>query len=250
MNSVRNASEFNTSEEKSICEVKIPHVRQRFNWDCGVSCVLMVIPDEERKYFFNNFYQVCKEEGFDKSTWSVDLCYLLKRFGVKHKYCTITFGVHPGYRGEHFYDKILHKDEDRVNKRFLDASENNITIRRTSLSNMDLIKHLTTEGPIILLTNASLLWCDICKNNKITCELRNCFPWPVSYNGHYIVLVGYNSGRKRFLYRNPTYRERLCAMSYCHLEEARKSYGTDEDVILIFSINSSADTKSSNSEAQ
>ncbi|XP_015518270.1 protein GUCD1 isoform X1 [Neodiprion pinetum] len=220
-----------------VIEVKISHIRQRFNWDCGVSCVLMVLPDEQRKYFIDNFDQVCKDEGFDKSTWSIDLCYLLKRFGVTHEYCTITFGVHPGYRGEHFYDKILHKDEDRVNKRFQEARLNNITVKRTSLLNTDLIRHLTAEGPIILLTNASLLWCDICKNNKITCELRNCFPWPVSYNGHYIVLVGYNDRRKRFLYRNPSYRERICAMSYYHMEEARKSYGTDEDVILIYSTN-------------
>lgn len=43
------------------------------------------------------------------STWTIDLCYLLKRFKIKHTYFTITFGVNPGYQDELFYEKIITK---------------------------------------------------------------------------------------------------------------------------------------------
>lgn len=71
-------------------------------------------------------------------------------------------------------------------------------------------------------------------NTVIFFYLRSCFPWPVPYLGHYIVLCGYNSRKDKIIYRNPSYRERLCAVSLKSLDIARKSYGTDEDVVLIF----------------
>ncbi|XP_069700997.1 protein GUCD1 [Periplaneta americana] len=216
-------------------EIQLTHHRQHFNWDCGVSCVLMVLPEAKREHLLCNFNEVCKEEGFNKSTWSIDLCYLLKRYGIKHIYCTITLGINPGYRGQSFYDKILHKDEERVTKRFKEAAENNIVIRKASLTCRDLVQHLAEFGPIILLTNASLLHCDICKVNKLTSELRGCFPWSTTYTGHYIVLCGYNLASEKFFFRNPTFRNRVCAMSFTMLNEARCSYGTDEDAILVYS---------------
>lgn len=43
------------------------------------------------------------------STWSIDLAYLLQRFGIKHRYMTVTLGVDPGFSSESFYDHVLHK---------------------------------------------------------------------------------------------------------------------------------------------
>ncbi|KDR18509.1 protein GUCD1 [Zootermopsis nevadensis] len=216
-------------------ELHLIHHRQRFNWDCGVSCVLMVLPPTQREHLLINFSEVCKAEGFNKSTWTIDLCYLLKRYGVSHLYCTVTLGIHPGYRGQSFYNKILQKDEERVTKRFLEAAERGILVRKASLTCEDLVHHLSESGPVILLTNASLLHCDICKVNKFTSELRGCLPWGTTYTGHYIVLCGYNLSNEKFLFRNPTFRNRVCAMSFAMLDEARCSYGTDEDAILIYS---------------
>lgn len=61
-------------------EHKITHFRQRYNWDCGVTCVLMLLSSEQQKELLGSFDQVCAEEGFNQSTWTIDLCYLLKRF--------------------------------------------------------------------------------------------------------------------------------------------------------------------------
>ena len=55
------------------------------------------------------------------------------------------------------------------------------------------------------------------------------------YQGHYILLVGYNEKTKEILYRNPTLKDKICYINYDSLEEARTSYGTDEDILFIYS---------------
>ncbi|KAK7874377.1 hypothetical protein R5R35_007839 [Gryllus longicercus] len=218
-------------------ELIICHQKQRFNWDCGVSCVQMVLSPDLRTELHNNFNEVCREEGFNKSTWTIDLCYLLLRYGVKHCFCTITLGINPGYETQSFYSKVLRKDERRVMQRFSEAKERGIDVQEKSLTHLELIQHLALNGPIILLTNSSLLACETCKSMKLLSELRHWLPWSVNYNGHYVVLCGYNLAKKKFYYHNPSLHDRICCMSFTAMDEARCSYGTDEDVILIYSNN-------------
>ncbi|KAF2882812.1 hypothetical protein ILUMI_23324 [Ignelater luminosus] len=219
--------------EKILIQLK--HYKQKYNWDCGVSCVLMVLPNKSRQILLKNFFHICKEEGFNKSTWTIDLCYLLRRYNIEHEFYTVTLGVHPGYRGNSFYNNILDKDEERIRNKFNEAKANGVNVREASVSISFLIEHLT-QGPAILLTNARLLTCDICKLNKLSVELRKCLPWPsTSYQGHYIVLCGYDINNRKVYYRNPSLQDRVCMMPVETLEEARKSFGTDQDLILIYS---------------
>lgn len=142
------------------------------------------------------------------------------------------------------------QDENRVNLKFQEAKKHNISINKASISIIRIIEQLL-NGPIILLTNARILCCDKCKSNKISNELRKCLPWRTTYQGHYIVLCGYDIERQKVFYRNPSFDDRkfffitkfsnklvdvtdVCQMSLSILEEARKSYGTDEDVIFIY----------------
>ena len=37
------------------------------------------------------------------STWTIDLVYLLHRYGVQQRYFTITRGIDPGYHRQSFY---------------------------------------------------------------------------------------------------------------------------------------------------
>lgn len=217
-----------------VVNISIQHVKQRYNWDCGITCVLMVLPRAKQKYFLNNLSQICKEEEFNKSTWTIDLSYLLKRFNIDHIYCTITLGVCAGYKGQNFYDRILHKDEQRVVRRFQEAQSNGIVVKKVSLSTSDLLRHIYNHGPIIVLVNANFLLCDTCSLYKLSFELQRCLPWRIPFHGHYIILCGYSLAERKVLYRNPSHRNRLCSMSLTALSKARKSYGTDEDTILIF----------------
>ena len=44
----------------------------------------MILDDDRRRDLIRNFEIVCQAEGFGKSTWTVDLCYLLKRYIVQN----------------------------------------------------------------------------------------------------------------------------------------------------------------------
>ncbi|XP_055308583.1 protein GUCD1-like isoform X2 [Sitodiplosis mosellana] len=190
----------------------VVHYQQRTDWDCGISCVMMMLTRRQRQDFLRNFNRVCEEEGFGNSTWTIDLCYLLRRFDIRHIYTTITVGVNPTFRNHDYYGPILWKDH---------------------------IRHLAENGPVIVLTNGYLLHCDLCKTKESECleEFRKCFSInkpKTKFSGHYIVLCGYDNRIGSVFYRNPAMDDHVCVMSYRKLTEARTANGTDEDLIFVF----------------
>merc|ERR1711936_744781 len=82
-----------------------------------------------------------------------------------------------------------------------------------------------------ILTNANLLRCSRC-SNYISCY-PSCFS-NVTYQGHYILVVGFDPKSREILYRNPTLKDKICYISYGAFEDARTAYGTDEDTIFIY----------------
>ncbi|XP_047500233.1 protein GUCD1-like [Penaeus chinensis] len=212
--------------------LNIDHIQQRHTWDCGLACIMMVLPPLQRSKLSSSLYQICEEEGFDKSTWSIDLAYLLQRFQIRHRYKTVTLGVDPGFCTESFYDHVLHKDAQRVLDRFRDASRNGVVVEQGSSTMSDILVHLQQDGPVIVLTNAHLLICNRCE--RAMPQLRSCLPCSPPYQGHYILLIGYDLRKNHLYYRNPSFKNRICSISFSKLDEARQSYGTDEDVIFIY----------------
>lgn len=190
--------------------IKLQHNQQKRGWDCGLSCVLMVLTNDLRQQLNRNLWLVCKDEGFNKSIWTIDLCYLLSRLGITYTFYTITLGIHPDYKNNSFYKKVLNRDENRVNQRFQYAQKNGIKIIKNSLDTSTLLEHLV-YGPVIVLTNAKLLNCDHCKLKRFPLDdLSNCFPRSLPYQGHFVVLCGYNLENRKVFYRNPSLSDRKC----------------------------------------
>jgi hypothetical protein len=92
--------------DEPLKEWRVAHYQQKYHWDCGLSCCIMVLPDHHKDHLMTNFSKIVEEEGFGESTWTIDLCYLLYRFEVAFSYFTVTFGIDPGYSRENFYDKV------------------------------------------------------------------------------------------------------------------------------------------------
>ena len=46
------------------------------------------------------FEQALQELRLTRSIWTIDLAYLMRRFGVRHRFCTQTLGVDKGYRSQ------------------------------------------------------------------------------------------------------------------------------------------------------
>ena len=152
-------------------------------------------------------------------------------------------GVDPGYSNQSFYNRILDQDSERVNARFRSAAADGVPIEQRSASLEEILGHLAAKGPVLVLTNANLLSCvarhktvNSCTSSRSIiqcCSAPIGFGGKVNYQGHYVLAVGYDRGRGRIVYRNPTYRDRECEISFHNFEEARTSYGTDEDVIFV-----------------
>lgn len=54
------------------------------------------------------------------------------------------------------------------------------------------------------------------------------------YCGHFIVVIGYNTEKKLIYYRNPASDKQISITTESYFEEARKAFGTDEDILFIY----------------
>lgn len=54
-----------------------------------------------------------------------------------------------------------------------------------------------------------------------------------SYTGHYILLVGYDANRQEFWVQDPARSRGPVRVASAVLEQARRTFGTDEDLLLI-----------------
>uniref|UniRef100_A0A1E1X6I1 Putative guanylylate cyclase n=1 Tax=Amblyomma aureolatum TaxID=187763 RepID=A0A1E1X6I1_9ACAR len=214
-------------------DIHLPHVEQSLSWDCGVSCVAMVLPADQRSYLLANRDHIGQEEGYHQSTWTIDLCYLLRRFGVDHLYATVTLGVNPMFQKECYYKKSLQWDFQRVEDRFRDAASKGLAVCQRSTTTSELLEHLSRGLPVIVLVDHGQLHCDSCQKNRIVSKVAGVLARYAPYQGHYVVLCGYRLRERRFIYRNPSKTERLCTITFETLDRARKRLGTDEDVIFV-----------------
>lgn len=46
------------------------------------------------------FESALQELRLTRSIWTIDLAYLMRHFGVRHRFCTQTLGVDKGYKNQ------------------------------------------------------------------------------------------------------------------------------------------------------
>ncbi|KAJ4941380.1 hypothetical protein JOQ06_011263 [Pogonophryne albipinna] len=227
----------NTMLAALVEELKKTGLQALYHWDCGLACSRMVlkylhpISDEE-------FQRACWELKLTESVWTIDLAYLMCHLGIKHCFCTQTLGVDKGFRNQNFYKKHFDTEEDRVNELFLKAESKDVTVKKCSVPLQEIQSHLEQGHVAIVLVNAVVLTCDLCSSPvKYCCFLpvgQKCFCRKPEYQGHFVVVCGYNRTTGCIFYNNPAYSDRVCCTSVSVFEEARRSYGTDEDILLIY----------------
>ncbi|KAG6530477.1 hypothetical protein ZIOFF_012716 [Zingiber officinale] len=268
--------------------VDVPHMRQRFDWDCGLACVLMVlrtvgleqfdirdlekICDTTRQvalvfcsgyidlhYFLlrtrtktighiktfkyeshgeldrgngssSNGFMMLSFSVLALNIWTVDLAYLLHKFSVKFSFLTVTLGANPEYSAESYYREQLQDDIERVNGLFEKALEAGINIQCRSISAKDIsLLILTGQCVAVALVNKiklSQYWTKDAQD-------ADCYMSNSDYMGHYVVICGFDRGSGEFEIRDPASPRKHEKLSIECLDEARKSFGTDEDILLI-----------------
>ncbi|XP_014664062.1 PREDICTED: protein GUCD1-like [Priapulus caudatus] len=211
-------------------ELSVPHIGQCNSWDCGLACARMVLWYCLPNGNLSDFEYQCNAVGFYQSIWTVDLAYLMRRYGLRHSMHTLTIGVDSGFSKVRFYSSSIQEDEARVTTLFARAAQNGVFVEKREVPLEEVLYQLSMGNPAIVLVNARLLRCVWC--NKCTyCFMHYCMR--NSYDGHFIVVCGYNKAERLLLYKNPATRDGLCAMTYDSFEEARHSYGTDEDILFV-----------------
>ncbi|KAK7290081.1 hypothetical protein RIF29_04251 [Crotalaria pallida] len=208
---------------------EVPHITQIYTWDCGLACVAMVL----RTIGINDCgIQALAELCCTNSIWTVDLAYLLQRFSITFSYFTVTFGANPNYCVESFYKEELPNDLLRVDMLFRKAMEAGIDIQCRSISGEE-ISVLILSGKYIAIAlvdhnKLSLAW------QEDDDHVPGIFGNNPGYTGHYVLICGYDAGADMFEIRDPASSKKHKMVSSKSLEEARKAFGTDEDLLLIF----------------
>ncbi|XP_058287317.1 protein GUCD1 isoform X3 [Hylobates moloch] len=176
-------------------QLPVPVIQQLYHWDCGLACSRMVL-----RYLGqlddSEFERALQELQLTRSIWTIDLAYLMHHFGVRHRFCTQTLGVDKGYKNQSFYRKHFDTEETRVNQLFAQAKACKVLVEKCG---------------------------------------HRCFCRTPDYQGHFIVLRGYNRATGCIFYNNPAYADPgMCSTSISNFEEARTSYGTDEDILFVY----------------
>ncbi|KAB2047053.1 hypothetical protein ES319_A13G019900v1 [Gossypium barbadense] len=217
--------------------VQVPHINQLFYWDCGLACVLMALSTVGiNGYSIQNLAELC----CTTSIWTVDLAYLLRKFSVRFSYYTVTFGANPNYSGETYYKEHLPSDLVRVDKLFQKAVEAGINILCRSISKEEISRWILS-GKYIAIALVDLY--KLSRSWVGDVLIPGFHGNDVGYTGHYVVLCGYDAEADEFEIRDPASSRsinlgnNMCRkqdrISSKSLEEARKSFGTDEDLLLI-----------------
>lgn len=207
--------------------IEVPHVNQLYNWDCGLACVLMVMQTiGVDNCDLRSLEKLCGT----KSIWTVDLAYLLRSFSVMFTYFTVTLGANPNFSVETFYKDQLPHDLVRVDLLFQKAVEAGIKIECRSFSREEVCL-LILSGDYIAIAlvdqyKLSQSWLeDACVSDLYGINL--------GYTGHYVVICGYDNDTDEFEIRDPASSRKFMRVSSKCLDDARKSFGTDEDLLLI-----------------
>ncbi|XP_057981764.1 guanylyl cyclase 1 isoform X4 [Malania oleifera] len=207
--------------------VEVPHINQQRSWDCGLACVLMVL---KTIGIDSCDLETLGELCCTTSIWTVDLAYLLQKFSLNFSYFTVTIGANPNFSMETFYKDQLPNDLVRVDKLFQKALEAGINIQCRSI-NGEEISLLILSGKYIAIAlvdqyKLSRSWLEnVC--------VSDIYGGNSGYTGHYVVICGYDAHTDEFEIRDPaSSRNHERVLSKC-LEKARKSFGTDEDLLLI-----------------
>jgi Guanylylate cyclase len=217
-------------------EDDVPYVRQSFSWDCGLACAEMALRARGVSVTVSDLRKLCETD----SVWSIDLSYLLNKFGVQLTFFTVTRGVRAEYRKQEFYRKQFPEDTTRVTALFENAERRGINVVQQSVELADIVRAVVDDKKLILvLLDKRLLTCALCHGaRRCTAQAQQESAGrdarsSTGFLGHYVLLYAYDAKVEKFLMKDPASMCEACVISADVLESARKAFGTDQDIIYI-----------------
>lgn len=193
---------------------RIPRFLQVESWDCGLTCVSMLLPNHP------STSELSKRVG-TQSIWTIDLAALVvtEEVVTSVKLFTTNAGVLDIYENMSYYSKTFKEDKERVERLLAEAEARGIEVEETSISSdrlISILKGVDTYA-IVLVDNSKL------------------HRQSGGYQGHYILVLGYQETSKSFVYYNPgaTGHRGASVVHRDLLDIARTAEGTDQDILVI-----------------
>ncbi|KAI8465614.1 MAG: Guanylylate cyclase-domain-containing protein [Monoraphidium minutum] len=131
-------------EPPQFARCEVPHIPQRFSWDCGLACVLMTLRALGvgwQRARYKDLLRLCPTT----SVWTIDLAHLLARFRAPVAFTTVTIGAHTSYAEEAFYAPQWGADAARVQRLFDAAPGAGISVSLRSMP-LDELTALVAGG--------------------------------------------------------------------------------------------------------
>ncbi|EGF78764.1 hypothetical protein BATDEDRAFT_12878, partial [Batrachochytrium dendrobatidis JAM81] len=200
------------------------------SWDCGLACTSMVLAGLGiPRSTLLDVSNMCST----RSIWTVDLVYIFRHYGVQDfTMYTSYIGVNWQNASKPFYRDSIAEDLKRVHSLFAKARACQVRIVPLVLAMDDICRFLASNRyAIIILVNFNLLKCTTCSKNKA--KTSTIYDQQNEFEGHYIVLIGYDAARDVVYYRDPGVSDTLCSVKVDCLDKARMSCGTDCDLIVV-----------------
>ena len=182
-----------------------------------------------------HFEQLSSTYQCNQSTWTIDLLHLLHQMKIPAIQHTITIGCSSTYEHHPYYQNLIDRDRERVTRLFQIEAGN---VQTGTVDWEDIKKHLVEyRTPCLVLVDANQLGCCACKRNLFHRLLDRFLPiLHSSYQGHYILVVGFtrNENEEYVRYVDPGERDAFCTITRDMFDRARKAFGTDEDIVFCY----------------
>ncbi|EQC30870.1 hypothetical protein SDRG_11351 [Saprolegnia diclina VS20] len=194
-------------------------VRQRYDWDCGLACAEMVLtwatPNASEDH------AALADAVRTRSIWTIDLVELLRaRLRDRIMFYSLVLETSLHLAHDAFYTRDYLDDMARIQPLF-EAVVAAKCARRGSVS-IDALRAALANSEHVALV--------LIDARKLTCCVQ--LPSSDGFQGHFIVVTSISS--RGVAYVDPASPAHpSCWMSLASFEAARKSHGTDEDLILI-----------------
>lgn len=189
--------------------------------------------------------------GSTDRVWSIEIAYVLHEFNLDTIYQTEMKGVRDEYSDHDYYQHGLDNDTRRVNALFEKAEKRGVKIRERRVGLDEIQKTLSDDDDhslIIMLVDKCLLRCSLCDKinhpnhhhteqrfRRMSNRLERFWHVQVahSFAGHFVVVFDWDEHSDRFFIKDPAALHDTCVIQSHVLEQARSSFGTDNDILFI-----------------
>lgn len=195
-------------------KLDVPFYPQTTMTNCGPAALQMIVA-----YFGKSLRlkQVEDAAGIEpgKGLYTIQLAIASARFGLGTRFFTRSLGLNPANAELEFYKKYASMNETRMKSLVNEAQDAGVALDERSLPLKEVLSYVHNDSLVLVLLD----W-----NRVIGKE---------GYQGHFVPVVGYDDDSVYVHNQGLVHTQAFVPLKKKVFDEARKSPGTDEDLIVI-----------------